>query len=106
MVNSHHALILSKNKGFFSLFVLWQFAEFLYQVSIWRHILEILGEPGGITSDIYLAITLLRIITLLLMAGYALYLLENHFVKSRSREADIQSDLFAHLGWRAGLHKE
>jgi len=99
-------LFFPKTKTFYLLFSFWQLSELLYQVSIWRHILEILGEPGGITSDIYLAITLLRIITLLLMAGYALYLLENHFVKSRSREADIQSDLFAHLGWRAGLHKE
>ena len=99
-------LFFPKTKAFFSLFALWQFAEFLYQVAIWRHILEILGELGGISPDIYLAITLLRIFTLLVLAGYALYLLENHFVKSRSREADVQTNLFAHLRWRAGLHKE
>jgi len=99
-------LFFPKTKAFYSLFVLWQLSELLYQLSIWRHILGILDEPGGISPDIYVAITLLRIFTLLVLAGYAFYLLENHFMKSSGREADVQTNLFAHLGWRAGLHKE
>jgi hypothetical protein len=99
-------LFFPKTKIFYLLFALWQTSELGYQVAIWRHLLEILNQPGGIGADIYVVITLLRILTLLLMAGYALYLLENHFIKRGSGESNLQTDLFAHLGWRARLHKE
>jgi len=90
-------LFFPKTRIFYALFSLWQGAELGYQIGIWRHLLSILQESGGISTDTYIGITVLRIFTLLLLAGYGLYLLENNFVKSGRGESNRQSDLFAHL---------
>ena len=82
-------LYFPKTRTFLGLFVLWQGGELLYQFGIWRHILTVLGEGSGIANSTYISITLFRITTLLLLAGYALYLLENDFIKSRNSEANI-----------------
>jgi hypothetical protein len=60
-------------------------------------LLSILQESGGISADTYIGITVFRIFTLLLLAGYGLYLLENNFVKGGRSESNRQSDLFAYL---------
>ena len=96
-------LFFPKTRIFYLLFAIWQSAEVAYQIGIWRHLLSILQESGGITADTYIVITAIRILTLLLMAGYALYLLENNFVKRGGGESDRQSDLFAHLRWSPRL---
>ena len=96
-------LLFPKTRIFYLLFAMWQSAEVAYQIGIWRHLLSILQESGGITADTYIVITAIRILTLLLMAGYALYLLENNFVKRGGGESDRQSDLFAHLRWSPRL---
>lgn len=82
-------LYFPKTKTFYLLFALWQSGELLYQVGIWRHILTVLNESGGITNNAYVAISILRIITLLALAGYAIYLLENDLIKSRRSKANI-----------------
>lgn len=76
-------LYFPKTRTFYGLFILWQGSELAYQLGIWRHILTILNQEGGITNETYIAITWIRIGTLLLLAGYAVYLLENDLVKSR-----------------------
>ena len=96
-------LFFPKTRIFYLLFAIWQSAEVAYQIGIWRHLLSILQESGGITADTYIVITAIRILTLLLMAGYAFYLLENNFVKRGGSESDRQSDLFAHLRWSPRL---
>ena len=90
-------LFFPKTRIFYALFSLWQGAELGYQIGIWRHLLSILQESGGISTDTYIGITVLRIFTLLLLACYGLYLLENNFVKSGRGESNRQSNLFAHL---------
>lgn len=82
-------LYFPKTKTFYLLFALWQSGELLYQVGIWRHILTVLNESGGITNNAYVAISILRIMTLLALAGYAIYLLENDLIKSRRSKANI-----------------
>lgn len=76
-------LYFPKTRTFYGLFILWQGSELAYQWGIWRHILTILNQEGGITNEIYIAITWIRIGTLFLLAGYAVYLLENDLMKSR-----------------------
>lgn len=76
-------LYFPKTRTFYGLFILWQGSELAYQLGIWRHILTILNQEGGITNETYIAITWIRIGTLLLLAGYAVYLLENDLMKSR-----------------------
>lgn len=90
-------LFFPKTRIFYALFSLWQGAELGYQIGIWRHLLTILQESGGISADTYIGITVFRIFTLLLLAGYGLYLLENNFVKGGRSESNRQSDLFAYL---------
>lgn len=90
-------LFFPKTRIFYALFSLWQSAELGYQIGIWRHLLTILQESGGISADTYIGITVFRIFTLLLLAGYGLYLLENNFVKGGRSEPNRQSDLFAYL---------
>lgn len=90
-------LFFPKTRIFYALFSLWQGAELGYQIGIWRHLLTILQESGGISVDTYIGITVFRIFTLLLLAGYGLYLLENNFVKGGRSESNRQSDLFAYL---------
>lgn len=82
-------LYFPKSKIFFGLFLLWQGGELLYQFGIWNHILTVLDEGNGIANSTYISITIIRITTLLLLAGYAIYLLENDLIKSRSSEAEI-----------------
>lgn len=90
-------LFFPKTRIFYALFSLWQGAELGYQIGIWRHLLTIFQESGGISVDTYIGITVFRIFTLLLLAGYGLYLLENNFVKGGRSESNRQSDLFAYL---------
>ncbi len=90
-------LFFPKTRTFYLLFVMWQGAELAYQVGIWRHLLNILQENGGITTDTYVGITSLRILALVLLSGYGVYLLENNFMESRRSESNRQTDLFAHL---------
>lgn len=82
-------LYFPTTRMFYLLFVLWQSSEFLYQYGIWRHLLTVLNEQGGISSGTYLAISASRILTLLALAGYAIYLLENDLIKGRSSEANV-----------------
>lgn len=78
-----------KTKIFYLLFTLWQSGELLYQAGIWRHILTVVKESGGISTNAYIAISVFRILTLLALAGYAIYLLENDLIKSRRSKAHV-----------------
>jgi hypothetical protein len=82
-------LYFPKTKSFYLLFTLWQSGEYLYQYGIWRHLLTVLDEPSGISTDTYLVLSGLRIMSLLVLAGYAIFLLENNLIKSRRSKADI-----------------
>lgn len=82
-------LYFPKTRIFYALFTIWQGGELLYQFGIWRHLLTVLDESGGITSDTYVAISAFRILTLAALAGYAIYLLEDDLIKGRRREANV-----------------
>ena len=82
-------LYFPKTRSFYLLFTLWQGGELLYQIGIWRHILTVLNESGGISTNAYVAISGLRIMTLLALAGYAIYLLENDLIKGRRSKSNI-----------------
>ena len=82
-------LFFPKNRFFYILFALWQSSELLYQYGIWHHILTSLDEPGGIANNTYILISIARIAGLLLLTGYALYLLENDLIKSRRSETNV-----------------
>lgn len=82
-------LFFPKTRIFYTLFLIWQGAEVLYQFGIWRHLLTVLDESGGITNQTYLLFSVLRIASLLALAGYAIYLLENNLVKSRGSKSNI-----------------
>ena len=82
-------MFFPKTKIFYGFFALWQGCEFLYQYGIWRHLLTVLNEAGGITSDMYVNITALRIVTLLALTGYAIYLLEDDLIKSRGSKSNV-----------------
>jgi hypothetical protein len=82
-------LYFPKTKYFYSLFTLWQGGELLYQLGIWRYLLTILNESGGISSGDYVLVTSIRIGTLLLLAGYALFLLENDLMKGRRSKTNV-----------------
>ena len=82
-------LFFPKNRFFYILFALWQSSELLYQYGIWHHILTGLDEPGGITNNTYIFISVARIAGLLLLTGYAIYLLENDLIKSRRSETNV-----------------
>lgn len=82
-------LYFPKTRIFLGLFALWQGGELIYQFGIWRHILTVLGEGGGIANSTYISITIFRITTLLVLAGYAIYLLENNLIKSRNSESNV-----------------
>lgn len=82
-------LFFPKTHIFYTLFLIWQGGEVLYQFGIWRHLLTVLDESGGITNQTYLLFSVLRIASLLALAGYAIYLLENNLVKSRGSKSNI-----------------
>jgi uncharacterized membrane protein len=82
-------LYFPRTKLFYLLFALWQGGELLYQFGIWRYLLTILEESGGITTNSYLLISLIRIGSLLVLTGYAVYLLENDLMKSRRSKTNI-----------------
>ncbi|NDA81024.1 MAG: DUF2029 domain-containing protein [Actinobacteria bacterium] len=82
-------LYFPRTKLFYLLFALWQGGELLYQFGIWRYLLTILEESGGITTNSYLLISLIRIGSLLVLTGYAVYLLENYLMKSRRSKTNI-----------------
>lgn len=83
------ALYFPKTRVFYGLFALWQTGELLYQFGIWRHLLTVLGEGAGISNEAYVTISVIRILTLLLLAGYAIYLLENNLVKGSSGKSNV-----------------
>ena len=82
-------LYFPKTRTFYGLFAVWQGGELLYQFGIWRHLLTVLNEAGGISTDTYVNISALRILSLLALAGYALFLLENDLIKSRRSESNV-----------------
>lgn len=47
-------LFFPKNRVFYGLFLIWQAGELLYQFAIWRHLLTVLEESGGISNEIYI----------------------------------------------------
>ena len=82
-------LYFPKTRTFYGLFAVWQGGELLYQFGIWRHLLTVLNEAGGISTDTYVNISAFRILSLLALAGYALFLLENDLIKSRRSESNV-----------------
>ena len=82
-------LYFPKTRTFYGLFAVWQGGELLYQFGIWRHLLTVLNEAGGVSTDTYVNISALRILSLLALAGYALFLLENDLIKSRRSESNV-----------------
>jgi len=82
-------LYFPKTRTFYGLFAVWQGGELLYQFGIWRHLLTVLNEAGGISTDTYVNISAFRILSLLALAGYALFLLENDLVKGRRSESNV-----------------
>ncbi len=82
-------LFFPKNRVFYGLFLIWQAGELLYQFAIWRHLLTVLEESGGISNEIYILFSVLRIVSLLALAAYAIYLLENDFVKSSRSKSNV-----------------
>ena len=82
-------LYFPKTRTFYGLFAVWQGGELLYQFGIWRHLLTVLNEAGGISTDTYVNISAFRILSLLALAGYALFLLENDLIESRRSESNV-----------------
>lgn len=82
-------LYFPKTRTFYGLFAVWQGGELFYQFGIWRHLLTVLNEAGGISTDTYVNISAFRILSLLALAGYALFLLENDLIKSRRSESNV-----------------
>jgi len=82
-------LYFPKTRTFYGLFAVWQGGELFYQFGIWRHLLTVLNEAGGIITDTYVNISAFRILSLLALAGYALFLLENDLIKSRRSESNV-----------------
>ena len=82
-------LYFPKTRTFYGLFAVWQGGELLYQFGIWRHLLTVLNEAGGISTDTYVNISAFRILSLLALAGYALFLLENDLIKGRRSESNV-----------------
>ncbi len=82
-------LYFPKTRTFYGLFVIWQGGELLYQFGIWRHLLTVLNEAGGISTNTYVDISAFRILSLLALAGYALFLLENDLIKGRRSESNV-----------------
>jgi hypothetical protein len=82
-------LYFPKTRTFYGLFAVWQGGELLYQFGIWRHLLTVLNEAGGVSTDTYVNISAFRILSLLALAGYALFLLENDLVKGRRSESNV-----------------
>ena len=82
-------LYFPKTRTFYGLFAVWQGGELLYQFGIWRHLLTVLNEAGGISTDTYVNISAFRILSLLALAGYAVVLLENDLIKSRRSESNV-----------------
>lgn len=82
-------LYFPKTRTFYALFSLWQAGELLYQFGIWRHLLTVLNQVGGISNETYVNASIIRILTLLALTSYAIFLLENDLVKSGRRETHI-----------------
>ena len=82
-------LYFPKTRTFYGLFAVWQGGELLYQFGIWRHLLTVLNEAGGVSTDTYVNISAFRILSLLALAGYALFLLENDLIKGRRSESNV-----------------
>jgi len=82
-------LYFPKTRTLYGLFAVWQGGELLYQFGIWRHLLTVLKEAGGISTATYVNISAFRILSLLALAGYALFLLENDLIKGRRSESNV-----------------
>lgn len=82
-------LYFPKTRTFYGLFAVWQGGELFYQFGIWRHLLTVLNEAGGVSTDTYVNISVFRILSLLALAGYALFLLENDLIKGRRSESNV-----------------
>lgn len=84
-------VFFKKNRIFYTLFFIWQLSEVLYQYGIWRYILTVLNESGGITADTYTWISIIRILALMSLTGYGIYqtdLFKDNLIERSSGKAN------------------